>query len=180
MWGITIENEPGAGPNVNYSFNSLGFTAETQRDFLKMDLGPILTKAGYDKNKLKIMIYDDQRPDMVKWADVILKDAESAKYASGIAFHWYNNKDENLNNLNIVHEGHPNHFILATESSQPFGTNSVGSFNTAENYAHDIITVCLTNNLILFNTIYFYSYNFSISQYYRICNTLPLVTWIGT
>jgi glucosylceramidase len=148
MWGITIENEPGAGPNVNYSFNSLGFTAETQRDFLKMDLGPILTKAGYDKNKLKIMIYDDQRPDMVKWADVILKDAESAKYASGIAFHWYNNKDENLNNLNNVHEGHPDYFILATESSQSFGTNSVGNFNTAENYAHDIITVCLTNNLI--------------------------------
>jgi glucosylceramidase len=161
MWGITIVNEPGCGNSPNYSFNCLGFTAESERDFLKMDLGPALTKAGYDKNNLKIMIFDDQRPELPHAADTILKDLESAKYVSGIAFHYYNNKDTNLVNLDTVNHAHPNYFILSTEASESWaGHIAVENWDTAEKYAHDIITVCLTNNLFLLNTIYFYFYKY--------------------
>src|SRR2546426_2859511 len=61
FWGLTVENEPKAGYDPNYGFNSMGFTAETERDFIKLNLGPTLEKAGYGADKIKIMIQDDQR-----------------------------------------------------------------------------------------------------------------------
>jgi glucosylceramidase len=64
IWGITIDNEPKSGDEPHYKFNSLGFTPELQRDFLKMDLGPILEASGYGINTTDLMIFDDIRKNI--------------------------------------------------------------------------------------------------------------------
>ena len=145
MWGLTIENEPKAGDDPNYKFNSLGFTPELQRDFIKLDLGPILAAAGYGLNTTELMIFDDQRSKIHIWADTILKDREAAKYVSGIAFHWYENTDENIVNLDKAHASDPTKFILGTEACEEWRGKDkhvyLGSWSLFERYANDIIVV---------------------------------------
>lgn len=84
IWGLTIENEPGAGGDPNFKWNSLGFNETVERDFIKLDLGPELHAAGYTPDKLKIMIYDDQLPWVKKYSQVVFADHEAAKYISGM------------------------------------------------------------------------------------------------
>jgi len=142
IWGITIENEPKAGADPNYPFNSLGFTPETERDFLKMDLGPILEKAGYGLNTTDLMIFDDQRTQIFRWAEIILNDKDAAKYVSGTAFHWYENTPENIINLDKTHAIDQTKYILNTEACDDWrGNKTFGSWATFERYANDIITV---------------------------------------
>jgi len=147
MWGLTIENEPGAGNNPTYSWNSLGFNPELQRDFIKLDLGPTLEKAGYDANHIKLMIHDDQRPSVHTWANVILKDKEAAKYVAGSAFHWYGNSQQNIVELDKTHEDFPDYFLLNTEACEEWHGKahhvSLGNWATFDRYAYDIITVGL-------------------------------------
>jgi glucosylceramidase len=149
MWGITIENEPGAGNSKDYGWNSLGFTRDQQRDFVKKDLGPALSKAGFGKDVLSVMIYDDQRPSMIDWAN-IYNDKDAAQYIHGMAYHWYNSNNENLKNLDTVHNAHPDKYIMSTESSYPFNDNEpIGNWNIAESYTHDIITVIHINDIMI-------------------------------
>ncbi|CAG2170493.1 unnamed protein product, partial [Oppiella nova] len=144
MWGITIENEPNAGFNSKYLWNSLGFSPELQRDFIKLDLGPTLAKAGYGIDKLKVMINDDQRPTVSEWARVILSDKKAAKYVSGSAFHWYESTPENIAQLDLAHNQFPDYFLLASEACEEWKGRtekvSLGNWHTFDRYANDIIT----------------------------------------
>jgi O-glycosyl hydrolase len=54
-------------------------------------------------------------PSVYHWAQVILKDKESAKYVSGIAFHWYQNSDKNIDQLDKKYKDFANYFLLPTE-----------------------------------------------------------------
>ena len=47
-----------------------------QRDFIKYDLGPAL-KAAFPE--LTLIMFDDQRPVIVNWSQVVLSDEEAAK-----------------------------------------------------------------------------------------------------
>lgn len=138
IWGLTIQNEPGAGTHADYGFNSMGFTAEVQRDFIKLDLGPILEKAGYGRNATDLMIIDDQRDKIFNWAQVILNDKDAAQYVSGTAVHWYGDKPDNAVNLDKTYSLDPNRYILMTESSDHV---SLGYWDTFEHYSSHIITV---------------------------------------
>ncbi|CAG2172772.1 unnamed protein product, partial [Oppiella nova] len=122
IWGITVDNEPNAAllepdfswnslsftPELERDFikkdlgptleaagyegrNSLSFTPELERDFIKKDLGPTLEAAGYGVNTTQLMICDDQRDWVHTWANTIYTDKDAAKYVSGLAFHWYTN-----------------------------------------------------------------------------------------
>ena len=146
MWGITIDNEPSTGAKTDYKWNNLGFTAEQQRDFIKMDLGPILEAAGYGTDTIDLMIFDDQRSRIALWADIILKDKDAAKYVSGTAFHWYENNDTNVVNLDDAHNTDPTKYLLNTEACEEWmnKTNHVqlGAWKLFERYAKDIIVVC--------------------------------------
>lgn len=71
FWGLTAENEPLNGFIVGFPFQCMGFTPETQMDFIKQDLGPALHKGGYDN--IKLMIFDDQRPYVELWARTVSK-----------------------------------------------------------------------------------------------------------
>jgi glucosylceramidase len=47
----------------------LGFTPELQRDFIALDLGPALHKAGFQE--VKLMIMDDQRDSLPAWPKTV-------------------------------------------------------------------------------------------------------------
>ncbi|CAG2120816.1 unnamed protein product, partial [Medioppia subpectinata] len=150
LWGITIENEPEMPIYLDkllgkkHPFNSMTFTPELQRDFLKLDLGPIMSAAGYGPNVTRVMVCDDNRPYVSQWAEVIYGDIEAAQYVSGMAFHWYMNSESNVGNLDTVHNQDPSKFILSTEACEMwFGMDHhvyLGSWQLFEKYATDIIT----------------------------------------
>ncbi|CAG2172770.1 unnamed protein product, partial [Oppiella nova] len=144
IWGITIDNEPYAALLTSkFPWNSLSFTPEFQRDFIKKDLGPTLEAAGYGVNTTQLMICDDQRDWVHTWANTIYTDKDAAKYVSGLAFHWYINTDKNALNLDFVHNTDPSKFILATEACEDYTGKEqhvfLGSWQTFERYAKDII-----------------------------------------
>ena len=141
MWGLTTLNEPVYSQEVKeLQRANLGMSPETQRDFVKLDLGPALEKAGYGPENLKLMIFDDNVPRLEEYADIILNNTDAAKYVSGIAFHWYSTNDQNIVNLQKTHNKHPNYFQLSTEAcilERP----KIGSWNNGERYAYNIIQV---------------------------------------
>ena len=55
IWGVTVQNEPEYCPP---DYEGMHFTPETERDFLKMYLGPQLKK---DHPDLNILIYDHNK-----------------------------------------------------------------------------------------------------------------------
>lgn len=88
------------------------------RDFIKKDLGPALKAAGYDKEKLKMMIYDDNLSNLNYFINGIVNDPEAAQYVSGIAYHWYTRKYHEA--LSEAHYAHPEYFLLSTEACEGF------------------------------------------------------------
>ena len=54
---------------MDFGFNSMGWTAEQQLDFVAHHLGPALDLNFY--GDLKMIILDDQRPLGPNWADTV-------------------------------------------------------------------------------------------------------------
>ncbi|CAG2108376.1 unnamed protein product [Medioppia subpectinata] len=141
VWGLTVENEPVEGQQPHYAFNCLNFTGPTERDFVKLNLGPTLAKAGYTPDKLKLMVFDDNANFLADFVKPILTDKEAAKYVSGIAYHWYgNNPMSGFPDpfLTEVHNTYPNVFLLNTEACHLDGA-ALGRWDHGEKYAYDII-----------------------------------------
>jgi glucosylceramidase len=84
IWGLTPVNEPHGNSG---QWESMHFTPESQRDFIKSELGPKLRSSVH--RDIRLLIYDQNRDDMEHWADVILGDPEAAQYVYGTAVHWY-------------------------------------------------------------------------------------------
>lgn len=143
FWAITILNEPGSGFDPFYRWNCLGLDAEMERDFLKMDLGPELYKNGYTKDKLSIIIYDDQLTNITKFTETIMSDKQASKFVSGIGFHWYHNDNANRNDLDSLMKKYSNTFLLATEACAEWKKAKVhvhlGSWYWFNRYVEDII-----------------------------------------
>ncbi|PAV80452.1 hypothetical protein WR25_22915 [Diploscapter pachys] len=141
FWGMTVQNEPSTGSNKDWKWQTMNFTAESMRDFIKDYLGPTLQTSNVTKN-LKVMILDDTRAILPMWADVIFSDEKASKYVHGSAIHWYWNKFIPAKFLEITHKRYPNKFILASEASAGFFPVSgpiLGDWYRAESYAKDII-----------------------------------------
>uniref|UniRef100_A0A0M3HW45 Glucosylceramidase n=1 Tax=Ascaris lumbricoides TaxID=6252 RepID=A0A0M3HW45_ASCLU len=144
FWGITIQNEPSSGSNPDYPWQTMFFSGETERNFIKNLLGPLLKNSTIGKD-LAVMVMDDQRHYLPTWADIVLADEEAGKYVSGIAVHWYGDFSIPPGQLlSETHQHHPRKFILATEACN--GANDgirgpiLGDWYRGDNYAHDIIT----------------------------------------
>ena len=58
---MTVQNEPNTGFIGGWPWNTMGFTPEMERDFIKTDLGPTLEKGGWGPDKFNIMILDHNR-----------------------------------------------------------------------------------------------------------------------
>jgi glucosylceramidase len=127
IWGVTIQNEPEA----TQTWESCIYTAASERDFLKNNLGPTLAQ---NKVDVKVMIFDHNKDHVATWASTILGDTAAAKYAWGTAFHWYSG--DQFQNVATTHDNFPSKHLLATEEAEGL---PMGNWSTGQNYAHDII-----------------------------------------
>ncbi len=137
IWGITIQNEPMA----KQIWESMIFTAEEERDFLKNHLGPTMHKEGL-KDK-KIIVWDHNRDLLNYRANTIFNDPEAAKYAWGIGFHWYETwtgGDPMFNNLADVNQNFPTKNILLTEASiEKFSAERYQYWPNGEKYGNSMV-----------------------------------------
>ena len=81
MWGLTPQNEPEAR---QHKFESCAYTPALMVDFIAKHLGPAV-KAKHPE--IKIMGYDHNKVDSLKWMDAIYGDSASNSYISGTAVH---------------------------------------------------------------------------------------------
>ncbi len=137
LWGITIQNEPMA----TQTWESMLYTAEQERDFLKNHLGPAMHKAGYaDK---KIVVWDHNRDMMAYRAKVIFDDPEASKYAWGMGFHWYETWagfDPMFGNVAEVAKAYPDKPLMLTEASvEKFDPARYQYWPNAERYGSHMI-----------------------------------------
>ena len=137
IWGVTIQNEPMAVQR----WESMIYTAEEERDFLKNHLGPVMEEAGYgDKN---IVVWDHNRDLITNRANTIFDDPEAAKYAWGIGFHWYETwagGETMHDNLALVNESYPDMKLLFTEgTNEGFRADRYQYWPNAERYGNSMI-----------------------------------------
>lgn len=137
IWGLTVQNEPLA----RQTWESMIFSAEQERDFLRDHLGPALARAGLGSRK--IIVWDHNR-DLIKHrADVILSDPEAAKYVWGVGFHWYETWDGSPpmhDNVAATQQGWPGIHVLLTEATvEGFDPGRLQSWPNAERYGRQII-----------------------------------------
>ena len=107
MWGLTVQNEALA----TQVWESLIFSANEERDFVKNFLGPTLQKAGL--SDVKLMIWDHNRGLMYERVAPSYDDEEASKYIWGTAFHWYTG--DHFDNVRVVHDAFPAKHLLYTE-----------------------------------------------------------------
>ncbi|KAI6199515.1 Glucosylceramidase [Aphelenchoides besseyi] len=133
FWGTTVQNEPSG----EYGWQAMLMSPEEQREFVQVFLGPTL-RANWLTKDIKIMAHDDARSGIEDAARKIYSNEHS--FIDGLGVHWYSQSSFDV--LNNTHYLQPNKFILATEACNSYGEPHqpvLGSWNFAENYAHDII-----------------------------------------
>ncbi len=137
IWGLTIQNEPMA----TQTWESCIWTAEEERDFLKMHLGPTLEKEGLGDKE--IIIWDHNRDLINHRVNTILDDPDAAKYAWGIGFHWYETwagGEPMFDNLKQVKENYPNHHLIFTEGcAERYSDEHISYWPNAERYGKSMI-----------------------------------------
>uniref|UniRef100_A0A3B5BA54 Glucosylceramidase n=1 Tax=Stegastes partitus TaxID=144197 RepID=A0A3B5BA54_9TELE len=144
FWAVTTGNEPSAGQMTNYSFQALGFTAEQQRDWVSLDLGPALHASSFPRTH--VLILDDNRLLLPRWAKVVLSDIQAGRYIHGVAVHWYLDHLVPADiSLDVIHQLYPEYYLFGTEACAGWSPADrgvkLGSWDRAEQYAHDIIQV---------------------------------------
>jgi len=113
IWSLTPINEPHGNGGF---WESMHFTPQSQNEFIKKYLGPKLQKSAH--SNVKVLIYDQNRGDMMRWAETIIGDPETSSYVQGTAVHWYSStylvyEDE----LEKVHSKFPDFDIIHTEGT---------------------------------------------------------------
>jgi glucosylceramidase len=137
IWGITIQNEPMA----KQTWESMIYTAEEERDFLKNHLGPVMKKEGLGDKK--IIVWDHNRDLIVHRVNTIMSDPEAAKYVWGVGFHWYETwagGKPMYSNVAEVNRAYPNLNLLVTEATvEKFNAERYHYWPNAERYGDSII-----------------------------------------
>jgi len=111
IWGLTPVNEPHGN---NGQWESMHFTPETQKSFVKNYLGPKLESGG--RSNIKLLVYDQNRDGLEHWTDVIFDDPDMKKYVYGAAVHWYESTFKVYEDVfERVHEKYPDYAIIHTE-----------------------------------------------------------------
>lgn len=142
VWGLTVQNEPMA----KQTWESCIYSAEDERDFIKLFLGPTLGKAGMGSKRL--MCWDHNRDLIYQRVGTVLGDPDAAKYIWGVGFHWYETwtgSAMQFDNLRKVTETFPDKKLAFTEGcpesynparlkewslGERYGTSMVGDFNS--------------------------------------------------
>jgi glucosylceramidase len=130
VWAVSVQNEPDA----SQTWDSCVYSAAEERDFVRDHLGPELAKAGL--GRIKIVIWDHNRDQMVERASTIYSDPVAAKYVWGTGFHWYG--EDHFDHVRLLHDAWPDKQLLFTEGCQEAGPHS-GSWDLGERYARSMI-----------------------------------------
>ncbi|EYC29492.1 hypothetical protein Y032_0006g3002 [Ancylostoma ceylanicum] len=140
IWGLSVQNEPNAGFGrlANLPNLTMAYTPKLQRDFIKLNLGPVLKSTNATKD-IKLIVMDDQRDAASVWADTIFGDTEASRYSDGIGVQWYSDSAFSTATLGTIHKNYPKKFILGTEAGFSFDKDNIGCWDRAEQYAFDII-----------------------------------------
>lgn len=137
IWGLTVQNEPMA----RQRWESMIYTAEEERDFLRDHLGPTLAAEGLSDKKL--IVWDHNRDLIVDRAHVILSDPQAARYVWGIGYHWYETwagGEPMYRNVAAVREAWPGVNLLLTEATvERFDTARLHDWANAERYASALV-----------------------------------------
>ncbi|WP_323813171.1 glycoside hydrolase family 30 protein [Cellvibrio sp. NN19] len=137
IWGITIQNEPMA----KQTWESMIYTADEERDFLKNHLGPVMQQEGLGDKK--IIVWDHNRDLITHRVNTIMADPEAAKYVWGVGFHWYETwagGKPMYGNVAEVHNAYPNLNLLVTEATvEKFDAARFHYWPNAERYGDSII-----------------------------------------
>ncbi|HSX52542.1 MAG TPA: glycoside hydrolase family 30 protein [Cellvibrio sp.] len=137
IWGITLQNEPMA----KQTWESMIFTADEERDFLKNHLGPVMKKEGLGDKK--IIVWDHNRDLIVHRVNTIMADPEAAKYVWGVGYHWYETwagGKPMYGNVAEVNRAYPNLNLLVTEATvEKFNAERFHYWPNAERYGDSII-----------------------------------------
>ncbi len=111
IWGLTPVNEPLGN---NGQWESMHFSAESQRDFIRDYLGPKLKNS--DHEDISLLMLDHSREHLEQWAEVIYTDAETAQYVDGAAVHWYESSFKVYEDIfERVNQSYPGFSIIHTE-----------------------------------------------------------------
>ena len=137
VWGLTVQNEPMAMQR----WESMLYTAEEERDFLKHHLGPAMHAAGYGDRK--IIVWDHNRDLMTQRARTIFADPEASRYAWGLGFHWYETwagSTPMFDNVEAVHRAWPDKHLLLTEATvEAFDPSRLQHWPNAERYGTALV-----------------------------------------
>lgn len=137
IWGLTVQNEPMA----TQTWESMIYTAEQERDFVRDHLGPTLAREGL--GDVRLIVWDHNRDLVKQRADVILSDPEAAKYVWGVGFHWYETwagGEPMHENVAATHAAWPDTHLLLTEATvERFDPAAIESWANAERYGRQMI-----------------------------------------
>jgi glucosylceramidase len=137
IWGVTLQNEPMAVQ----TWESMIFTAEEERDFLKNYLGPVMEQQAMGDKK--IVVWDHNRDLITRRANTIFDDPDANKYAWGIGFHWYETWSGGkpmFENIHNVQEAYPDKKLLFTEgTNEGFSRDKYQYWPNAERYGNSMI-----------------------------------------
>jgi O-glycosyl hydrolase/beta-glucanase (GH16 family) len=137
IWGITVQNEPLA----TQTWESMIYTAEEERDFVRDYLGPTLHDAGLGDTR--IIVWDHNRDLITHRANVILGDPDAAKYVWGVGFHWYETwagGEPMFANVAEVKQAYPEINVLLTEATvEGFDPARYQHWPNAERYGNAIV-----------------------------------------
>ncbi len=137
IWGVTIQNEPMAVQR----WESMIYSADQERDFLKHHLGPTFEANGLGHKN--IVVWDHNRDLISHRANTIFDDPEAAKYAWGIGFHWYETwagGETMHDNLTNVQASYPDKKLLFTEgTNEKFSPAKYQYWPNAERYGRSMI-----------------------------------------
>jgi hypothetical protein len=110
------------------------YTPAELRDFVRDYLGPTLANGGY--GGVKILVGDDQKPDILSFANTFYSDPLAASYVWGIGAHWYLGPwFEQVDEASLLY---PAKKVLSTEATEYPGIQ-LGEWDNAANYANAII-----------------------------------------
>lgn len=73
FWGLSTQNEPLDGIIPHFPFNCMAWTAQQQAEWIKSSLGPTLANSTSGYEKVKLVIFDDQRPFLNTWVKPVSK-----------------------------------------------------------------------------------------------------------
>lgn len=116
VWGVSVNNES----YYAAVWESMLWTEDGQREFVRDHLGPTLERHGL--GHVKILLWDNGRNHVYAHVATSYDDPEASKYVWGAAYHWYG--ENCYDNVRLLHDAYPQKGLLMTEGCN--GGNNYG------------------------------------------------------